>query len=54
MLPNQTTAQDTNEGSPELGLIIFFWAITAEKIMLTLTFPASTQFLALFVTAVSY
>jgi len=54
MLQNQTTAQDTHEGSPELSLNIFFWTITAEKFMLTLTFPASTQFLALFVTAVSY
>jgi len=54
MLPNQTTAQDTHEASPKMCLIIFFWIIIAKKSMLTLTFPASTQFLALFVTLVSY
>jgi hypothetical protein len=54
MLPNQTTAQDTHEASPKMCLIIFFWIIISEKSMLTLTFPASTQFLALFVTLVSY
>jgi hypothetical protein len=54
MLPNQATAQDTYEVNPEMCLIIFFCTIIAEKSMLTLTFPASTQFLALFVTLVSY